>query len=96
MSVCFQFLDLGIRRNECFGNLELCPDGATYALWILIGPKAASLSNRVYYLSSGGQSKTSHGIAFYHVSFGHFPFFFLRILATHDHKISKKLAFLGF
>ena len=59
-------MDFGVRRGECFGNLELCPRGATYALWILIAPKPLTTPNRMYFLSSGGQSATtSHGIALY-------------------------------
>ena len=29
-----QYIDLGSYRDQCMGNLEMCPDGYTLAFWI--------------------------------------------------------------
>ncbi len=60
-----QWADLGVRKSECWGNADLCPNGATYALWIWVGPKATRVDSQMYYLSSGGEADDSNGIAMY-------------------------------
>ncbi|CAH1794004.1 unnamed protein product, partial [Owenia fusiformis] len=47
-------------RETCFGDLDRCNNGATLSLWIKLGQKDSS---NMYYFSSGGQTKYSHGIA---------------------------------
>ena len=48
--------------SSCFGDLSDCSEGYTPAMWLLAGVKAASI---LYYFSSGGQVKFSHGVARY-------------------------------
>ncbi|CAH1776660.1 unnamed protein product [Owenia fusiformis] len=55
-----QWVDLGNHRHECFGDLQLCPNGYTLSIWLYIGPKVA---NEMYYFSSGGQTGYSFGVA---------------------------------
>ncbi|CAH1793213.1 unnamed protein product, partial [Owenia fusiformis] len=57
-----QWVDLGNHRHECFGDLELCPNGYTLSMWLYIGPKVA---NEMYYFSSGGQTGSSFGVALF-------------------------------
>ncbi|CAH1797704.1 unnamed protein product [Owenia fusiformis] len=54
-----QSVDLGNRRTECFGDLELCPNGYTLSLWLKIGKTSG---RSLYYLSSGGQTYQSYGM----------------------------------
>ncbi|CAH1786996.1 unnamed protein product, partial [Owenia fusiformis] len=54
-----QWIDLGQHRDECFGNLEMCPHGYTLSMWLKVGPKNAP---EMYYFSSGGQTRSSYGI----------------------------------
>ena len=59
-----QALNLGRHFGTCFGDISLCPDGFTLSFWFKYGTKRSrdSLSN-VYYISGGGQTAWSHGIA---------------------------------
>ena len=55
------YLDLGNLRQECMGNSIYCPQGFTIAFWIKIFPDNDRASE--YYLSSGGQTGSSYGVA---------------------------------
>ena len=60
------FIDLGNRRDECFGNLDLCTHG--YSLKLdMHHPSFNSDKNITYCVSSGG-SPDSLGIAVYFIS----------------------------
>ena len=59
-----QALDLGRHFGTCFGDISLCPDGYTLSFWFKYGTtKARDSSSNVYFISSGGQTAWSHGIA---------------------------------
>ncbi|XP_022089957.1 uncharacterized protein LOC110978922 [Acanthaster planci] len=63
-------LDLGAFDGECISSLELCSCGLTFALWVMAfdpGP----LTFDWFFLSSGGWSSSSHGIAFYQSATDH-------------------------
>lgn len=60
-----QYLDLGDLRSQCFGSLDLCPSGASYAFWIWIGSTKAMTPERQYILSSGAQTPSTPGITVY-------------------------------
>ncbi len=62
-----QWVDLGNHRDKCLGNLEQCLNGFTIALWLKLGTKSAA-GNNLFYMSSGGHTKNSHGIAMYRKS----------------------------
>ena len=54
------YVDLGNHRDKCVANLDLCPAGITFTLWL----KAEYSGNtRQFYLSNGGQSRLSHGVS---------------------------------
>ncbi len=62
-----QWVDLGNHRYKCLGNLEQCPNGFTIALWLKMGTKSAT-GTILFYMSSGGHTYASHGIAMYRKS----------------------------
>ena len=49
--------------SSCFGDLSVCSDGYTLAMWLRAGVKSASPTQ--YYFSSGGQTILSYGVAWY-------------------------------
>ena len=53
------YINYGEHRDKCFGSLIQCPDGFTMAFWFKLGSYSGSAH---YYISSGGQTKHSHGI----------------------------------
>ena len=56
-----QYVDYGNQRDRCLGSLLECPDGITISFWIKLGFYADNAQH--YYISSGGQTMHSHGIA---------------------------------
>ena len=58
-----QYVDYGNQRDRCLGSLSECPDGITISFWIKLGFYADNAAH--YYISSGAQTKDSHGIAIY-------------------------------
>ena len=56
-----QYVDYGNQRDRCLGSLSECPDGITISFWIKLGFYADNAEH--YYVSSGGQTRESHGIA---------------------------------
>ena len=56
-----QYVDYGNQRDRCLGSLSECPDGITISFWIKLGFHADNVQH--YYISSGGQTVASHGIA---------------------------------
>ena len=59
-----QALDLGHHFGTCFGDISLCPDGYTLSFWFKYGTtKARDSSSYVHFISGGGQTALSHGIA---------------------------------
>ena len=44
-----QYVDLGDLRNECLGNLDLCPNGITFSSWI----NFQNFDENMYIFSSG-------------------------------------------
>ena len=46
-------------RKQCFGSLQLCPNGYSIATWLLISNADCSR----YVFSNGGQTSKSHGIS---------------------------------
>ena len=58
------YLDLGNLREECIGNPEHCPFGFTLAFWIKLSPTVPQFITE-YYISSGGQTGSSYGMAVY-------------------------------
>ena len=63
-----QTVDLGKHWGQCFGDLTLCPQGQTIAFWFKYGGTKTTSSSpgEVYFLCGGGQTGSSHGVAFYH------------------------------
>ena len=59
--LCFLVIISGNYRTSCFGNLMFCPLGATWTFWLKLG----SVKSSGFYLSSGGQTPDSIGIAIY-------------------------------
>ena len=66
--LCFngvdQYASLGNLRDQCLGNPVFCHDGFTLAAWIKSGAKYP-FPKETYYISSGGQTRTSMGVALY-------------------------------
>ncbi|KAL4216896.1 neuroligin protein binding [Mactra antiquata] len=52
-------------RYECFGDLSLCPDGYTIGMWFKFDRLG---TGKGVYLSNGGHSTRSHGVAMYYQS----------------------------
>ena len=60
-----QSVDLGRHGYECFGNLSLCTQGYTLLFWFKYGTTKPLYSPNIeyYYISNGGQTKYSFGVA---------------------------------
>ena len=58
-------VSFGNSHDECLGNLELCSDGITVAAWLKIGNKAKGTSNKLYFMTTGGQTYRAHGWTWY-------------------------------
>ena len=56
-----QYVNLGNNRDKCWGDLDNCPNGITVAFWLNIPADAPA--GEKYFLSSGGQTYQSRGIA---------------------------------
>ena len=55
------YVNFGEHRDLCLGNLDHCSNGFTLAIWLL----TPTQTGKKFFLSSGGQSTISHGIAVY-------------------------------
>ena len=55
-----QYVELGDQRTQCFGNLNLCPNGLSLAFWINVHSTPLTAN---YVVSWGAQSSSSHGAA---------------------------------
>ena len=65
-----QTVNLGKHWGECFGDLSLCLQGQTIAFWFKYGgtKTTSSSTGENYFLSGGGQTRSSHGVAFYQLN----------------------------
>ncbi len=55
-----QYVSFGNHRDKCVSNLQLCSDGLSIALWL----KTEDMGEYgQYYISNGGKTYQSHGIA---------------------------------
>ena len=52
-------INFGHLNYQCFGNLEMCPEGITIGAWIKIGQLVPTSSK--YYIATGGQTGLAHG-----------------------------------
>ena len=55
-----QWVDLGNQRSNCMGNLNKCDNGFVMAMWLKMHPCDSSDK---YYITSGGHTRTSMGVA---------------------------------
>ena len=61
-----QRVDLGNQRHNCMGDLRKCHDGFVIAMWLRMHRyDEPGLSNDEYYISSGGHTLNSIGIALF-------------------------------
>ena len=58
-------VSFGNSHDECLGNLELCPEGITVAAWLKIGNKAKGTNDKLYIMTTGGQTYRAHGWTWY-------------------------------
>ena len=58
-------LDFGSYAGECASSPDHCPCGVTFALWVMPFDPTPDVTSDWFFLSTGGQSSSAHGIAFY-------------------------------
>ena len=57
-------VNMGTFRDNCFYNPNLCPQGFTMSFWLYMYSLPLSANARCY-ISNGGQTKYSYGVAVY-------------------------------